>query len=141
MLSLTLHYHDGTEAKVVSYVFSQCVNFSKITSNRSSTELSGLNQYFTDFDPGVKRYIQGGSSIITKLDFSRFYDYVDTLTNVIVNSAEFEILGVETSSTFKAPLGLSISMLEMNNRYKTLKDQQFLEKFKVKSPVRFCAVC
>lgn len=122
--TLTIHYHDGVDLKTLSFEFTQCVTFSKIISDRSNTELSGLNQYFTDFDPGPKRYTQGGSSIITKLDFSRFYDYMDTITNVMVNSAELEIPGVETSPTFKVPLGLSVSMLEPSNRFRILKDAQ-----------------
>jgi hypothetical protein len=122
--SITLHYHVGAEAKTVSFVFSQCVTFSKISSDRSTTELSGLNQYFTDFDPGLKRYIQGGSSIVTKLDFSKFYDYIDTLTNVVVNSAELEISAVEAPSDLIAPPGLSMSMLRSNNRHAALSSQQ-----------------
>ncbi len=122
--SITLHYHDGAEAKTASFVYSQCVTFSTITSDRSSTELSGLNQYFTDFDPGLKRYIQGGSSIVTKLDLSKFYDYTDTLTNVIVNSAELEITGVEAPSDLIAPPGLSLSMLRSNNRHAALASKQ-----------------
>jgi hypothetical protein len=122
--SIVLHYHDGTDAKTLFFDFNQSVSFSKIISDRSSSELSGLNQYFTDFEPGFKRYVQGGTSIITKLDLTKFYDYMDTLKNVIVNSAELEFSGVETSSTFKVPASMSMAMLESNYRYKTLKDAQ-----------------
>lgn len=128
--SITLHYHDGTTAKTESFVFSQCVTFSNISSDRSTTELSGLNQYFSDFDPGMKRYIQGGASIVTKLDISKFYDYIDTITNVMVNSAELEITGVEASSNLVPPQGLSMSMLRTNNRYTSLASNQDTLTFK-----------
>lgn len=121
---ITLHYHDGTEKKTASFVFSQCVTFTRIKADRSSTELSGLNQYFTDFDPGIKRHIQGGSSIVTKLDLSKFYDYIDTITNVMVNSAELEITGVEAPSDFAPPKGLSMSMLRSTNRHTSLASRQ-----------------
>lgn len=117
---LLLYYtEDGTQ-KSLGFYLSQGVTFSQIISDRSTSELSGLTQYFTDFDPGPKRYTQSGSSIVTKLDISKFYDYVDTLTNVIINSAEFEITDVESSSTLAAPEGLAIGMLKTNNRFRTL---------------------
>jgi len=122
--SLILYYHDGSDLKTVIFSYSQAVSFSKITSDRSSTELAGLNQYHTDFDPGLKRYIQGGSSIITKLDFSKFYEYMDTVKNIMVNSAELDITDVETSTVFKAPKGLSLSMLQSDNRFSTFKTNQ-----------------
>lgn len=128
--SLQLYYHDGDVKKTLSFIFSftqgsyQSITFSKILADRSSTELSGLNQFHTDFDPGLKRYIQGGSSIITKMDFSKFYEYIDTIPNMMINSAELEISGVETSSDFKAPKALTVSMLRSNNRFKTIKTEQ-----------------
>ncbi len=117
--TLTLYYHDGDVNYSLPFIFSQGITFSKIVADRSSTELSGLNQFHTDFDPGLKRYIQSGTSIITKLDFSKFYEYIDTIPNIIVNSAELEVADIETSSAFNSPTGLSVSMLRMNNRYKT----------------------
>ncbi len=121
---LELHYHDGNGAKVLYFDFQSCISFSQIISDRSSTELSGLNQYHTPFEPATSRYVQGGSSIVTKIDLSKFYDYIDTLSNVIVNSAEIDISGVDVSSAFPEPVSLAISMLEPNNRFKTLKDKQ-----------------
>ena len=118
--SLILYYHDADVKKNISFIFSQAVTFSKILSDRSSTELAGLNQFHTDFEPGTKRYIQGGSSIITKMDFSKYYEYIDTIPSMIINSAELEISGVESSSNFRVPNRLSVSMLRSNNRFKTL---------------------
>jgi hypothetical protein len=120
---LTLYYHDAFDTASVSFIFTQCISFSKIASDRSSTELSGLNQYSTDFDPGPKRYIQGGTSIVTKVDFTKFYDYMDTLSNIIINSAEFDFSGVEASS-YNPPQSLSMTMLRPNNRFKTLTNLQ-----------------
>jgi len=118
--SLILYYRDGDANKTLSFIFSQGVTFSKILSDRSSTELSGLNQFHTDYDPGLKRYLQGATSIITKLDFSKFYEYMDTIPNLMINSAELEISNVETSSNFNVPAGLSVSMLRTNNRFRSL---------------------
>jgi len=121
--SLTLYYNDGSTAKTLTFNFAQGVTFSKVTSDRSSTELSGLTQFHTDFDPG-KRYIQGGTSIITKLDFTKFYDYIDTIQHLIINSAELSLPDVEPSTVHIPPQSLSLSMLKADNRYKTLKTNQ-----------------
>lgn len=122
--SLILYYHNGDTKSTLSFIFSQGVNFSKFISDRSSTELSGLSQFHTDFDPGLKRYVQGGTSIVTKMDFSKYYEYIDTIPNMMINSAELEISEVETSSTLKAPKSLTVSMLRSNNRFKTIKTEQ-----------------
>lgn len=116
--NLTLYYREGAESKTMTFNFSKGVTFSKIIANRAGTELAGVNKYHTDFDPGFKRYIQGGTSIITKLDFSRFYAYTDTIPHMIINSAEIEISDIETSTNFKIPKRLSLSMLRSNNRYR-----------------------
>ncbi len=122
--NLTLYYREGAESKTMTFNFSKGVTFSKIIANRAGTELAGVNKYHTDFDPGLKRYIQGGTSIITKLDFSRFYEYMDTVSTIIINSAELEITNAEKSSTFRSPKGLSLSMLRSNNRYTSLANEQ-----------------
>ena len=121
--SLVLYYHDGDSKKTLSFVFSQGMTFSKIITNRSSTELAGLDQFHTDFNPGLKRYLQGGTSIITKLDFSKYYEYIDTIPNMIINSAELEISDIETSN-FDVPKGLSVSMLRLNNRLRNFNTAQ-----------------
>jgi hypothetical protein len=122
--SLILYYHDESDTTSLSFVFTNCVSFSKIMTDRSSTELSGLNQFHTDFDPGLKRYIQSGTSVITKLDFSKFYEYMDTVENIMINSAELDISGVESSSSLKEPVGLSVSMMRSNNRFTTFATSQ-----------------
>lgn len=113
---LTLYYHDGADKKTVSFTFLR-VTYSRIFSDRSASELSGLTKFHTDFDPGLKCYIQSGTSVITKLDFSKFYEYTDTIPTMIINSAELEISNVETSDEFTIPKNLAISMLKPNNRY------------------------
>lgn len=123
--SLILYYHDDAGvSKTFSFVFSQGVTFSKILTDRSASDLAGLDQFHTDFDPGIKRYIQSGTSVVTKLDFSKYYEYIETIPNMIVNSAALEISETETSSNFKVPKELSLSMLRLNNRLKNFNNKQ-----------------
>jgi Domain of unknown function (DUF4270) len=144
---LILYYHDGADKKTLSFSFSEIVrpqfsppeqkvaSFSKISTNRSASELSELNTLHTDFDPGLKRYIQGGSSIITKLDFSKFYSYTDTIPTMIINSAELEITNVESSADLTVPKQLSISLLNANNRFRVLASKDSTEYIAFNSTV------
>jgi Domain of unknown function (DUF4270) len=115
---LTLYYHDGDQKKTVLFSLAKGVTFSQITPNRASTELSGLDQYYTEFNSGFNGYVQAGTSVVTKLDFSKFYEYTDTIPNLVINSAELVITDSEQSSVFYKPRSLALTLLRTNNRYK-----------------------
>jgi len=67
---------------------SNVVTFTSFATDRSGCSLSGIEP-LKDFKPADGyTYVQGGSALITKLDLRDFYKYVDTLKNVIINSAE-----------------------------------------------------
>lgn len=116
--ALTLYYHDGDDKKTVTFSLAKGVTFSKITPNRSSSELAGLDQYHTEFNSGINTYVQSGTSVVTKLDFSKFYEYTDTIPNLVINSAELVITDSEQSSIFYKPKSLALALLRTNNRYK-----------------------
>jgi hypothetical protein len=116
---LTLYYHEGDDKKTITYSLSQGVTFSKIIPDRTASEISGLDQFYTEYTPASKAYIQSGTSVITKMDFSKFYEYTDTIPNLVINSAEIVVSGVEQSSQFYLPKTLSLTLLRNNNRYKT----------------------
>jgi len=121
---LTLYYHDNDDNKVLLFSLSGLISFSQITADRSGTELAGLNSFSTPFDPGVNRYIQNGTSIVTKLDISKFYEYMNDIPNAIINSAEISIENVSLSEEFTPPTILSLALLRSNNHYKTLTTKQ-----------------
>lgn len=121
---LALYYHDGDTKKTLSFPLSGLITFTKVIANRSGTELDGLSSFFTDFTQNNNRYIQGGSSIVTKIDLSKYYEYIDTIPNIVINSAEFAISGTESTTEFQAPKNLSLVRLRSNNRYKFLETKQ-----------------
>jgi Domain of unknown function (DUF4270) len=121
---LRVYYHSGSTTKSITFVMASCVTFSKIDADRSATELAGLNSFSTDFTSATSRYIQSGSSVVTKLDLSKFYDYMDTIPEMIINSAELNISGVDPSIDFEPGKLVSINMLSSNNRYNTLDTRQ-----------------
>ncbi|HWA34460.1 MAG TPA: DUF4270 family protein [Cyclobacteriaceae bacterium] len=64
------------------------VSFTSFSTDRSGTALSGIEPY-KEFKPtDGYTYVQGGSALMTRLDLRDFYKYVDTLNNVIINSAQ-----------------------------------------------------
>ncbi len=120
---LTVYYHTGETKSSRTFVLSSGVSFSNITSDRSSTELSGLTNYHEEFSSPVNRYVQSGVGIATKLDFSGFYDLIDEYPNVIINSVELAIDNVAEPGNFDYPV-LGLAMLDENNKFKKLTTSQ-----------------
>jgi len=118
--ALILYYHDGDTKSTAFFSLGRGVSFSKISSERSGTELAGLNQYYTDFQPPTNRFIQGGS-LVTKLDFSKYYELIDPFSNVIINSAELSIENVNQDGLTNHA-DLTLGMLTDNNRFKVVKN-------------------
>lgn len=121
---LKVYYHSGSTAKAATFVFASAIIFSKIDADRSATELAGLNSFFTDYFPASARYVQCGASLVTKLDISKYYDYIDTIPNIVINSAELVMGGVDPSSDYKPLSLISMAMLSPDNRYNTINTLQ-----------------
>jgi hypothetical protein len=126
-----VHYHDDTaDSLSFDMTFSGDIGFSQIKSDRTGTELEPVQEYFTDaLQASDKRYIQSGIGILTKLDFSNFYKFTDTVPYAVINSAELTIESVE-SSDFPPPSVLSLRVLDEStnrmNRF-SLSDPQDVE--------------
>lgn len=116
---LTVYYHTGETKSSRTFLLSSGISFSNITSDRSSTELSGLTNYHEEFLPPVNRYVQSGVGITTKLDFSGFYDLIEEYPNVIVNSAELVIDNVAEPGDFEYPI-MGLVMLDENNKFREM---------------------
>lgn len=94
---LTFHYHTPSKDSVTTalyfnpfpYVFSN--GFTNITTSRSG-DLNGISVPQERFFPSSgQRYIQDGSGVITELDMSEFYSFIDTLEDIVINSAEISM--------------------------------------------------
>lgn len=96
--------------------------FSKIDADRSSTLLGIQAEPFKEFSPPDNLcYVQAGNPVVTKLDFSKFYEYVDTIQNMILNSAEIVIDPIETG-TYPTPTTLELRVLGADNKLKKNAD-------------------
>lgn len=116
---ITLHYHTAdVDSLSLNLGFSPVIGFNQIKSDRSATELAALTQYYQEsLNSSSNRYIQSGIGILTKLDFSKFYEFADTVPNVLINSAELSVEHLEPS-LHAPPSILSLRVLEPNNRLK-----------------------
>jgi hypothetical protein len=93
-------------------------SFSSIKASRAGSPIQDINELHKEFfPPGDERYIQAGSQIFTTLDFSNFIKFSDTLSNMIINSAELTIDPVE-SQAYPMPEYLGLRVLTDKNRFR-----------------------
>jgi hypothetical protein len=116
---ITVHYHTPTvDSLGLQLTFFNSTNFSQIKGDRGASELAGLTQYSQDFIPtNDLRYLQSGTGIYTKLDFGKFFEFCDTVPNVVISSAELIIDGVQ-ESIYPPPPQLMVNILNGNTNYK-----------------------
>ena len=119
---------DGVEkrGKLEYVVFSGSTGstkgFNRITADRSSTPLAGQTP-FIEFSPSDNLcYVQAGNPIVTRLDFQKYFEYIDTIPNIILNSAELVIDPIE-SPTLSPPSTIELRVLNNdNNKFKKSAD-------------------
>lgn len=123
---VTMYYHDSNTNRATHFLLSDAYNstaqaeftalsFTTIDVDRSGTVLSGI-QSFTDFTPSNgKLYLQGCTGLAIKLDFTPFYQAVDTLKNPAFQSAQ---LIMQNISTLRPPSALIIRTLNGANRFR-----------------------
>ncbi len=117
-----VEYRTGTDTLTYDFFFANGVSASKITMDRSASVLAGLTQPYQEFTPSnpAKLYIQSGSPVVTKLDFSKFLEFSDTIDNLIINSAELSISNIDDPGIYDPPNSLFLQVLKNNNRLKVM---------------------
>lgn len=93
-MAVVLYYHVDTLAISYDFGLFDGANFNQILIDRSGTPLEGIEgKYYEDYVPDNKNaYLQAGTGLVTKFDFRPFIEYFDTLENITLNKAEFEIM-------------------------------------------------
>ena len=123
--AVTIHYHTPTDDSLNMHLsFFSVASFSQIKNDRSSSDLAGLTQYAQDFNPTTDlRYIQSGTGVYTKLDFRKFFEFCDTIPNIVINSAQLS-LGSVVDSDLARPSNLVLRILQSDNTLKKVKTLQ-----------------
>ena len=138
---VAMHYHTATDTLVYNYYISPISNSSnfglasasRIVVDRSTSPLAALTTPYTDFtdaDPN-KLFIQSGTPIVAKLDFSKFLEFSDTIENLVINSAELSIGSIDGPQSFRPPQSLYLQVLDNSNRLKIYdgSKQDSLDRF------------
>jgi hypothetical protein len=111
---LSIHYRTATSTDTLStdfyfypFPYISSNSFSNITTQRTTGGLVGISTPDQPFYPyndpaSTERYIQDGSVVITELNLSDYYSLIDTLEDIVINSAEIS-LGLETPPEGMAP--------------------------------------
>ncbi len=122
---IEMHYHDVADTLKLDFYFDAVVGFSNHSVDRGATALSGLNNFFTEFTPSDNRlYVQGGTGLVTKLDFSKFLEFADTVPDIVLNSAELVFENIEKAANVSLPRELKLKVLRPNNRFRGLENKQ-----------------
>src|SRR5690606_17398657 len=123
---IVLHYHDAeSDSLQLNLSFAGVVNYNKIEADRASTALAGLTQFSQPITPdNGLRYVQAGTGVLTRLDFARFYDFVDADSNVamIVNEAELH-LGTPEPSPYDLISAMSLRAVQNEGYLKRIKNR------------------
>ncbi len=119
-LVLTYSYKSGTKTGKIefsTYSSEGSISFSRITADRAGSSLQSVDELYKPFYPdGDNRFVQSGSPIVTKIDFSKYFSYTDTIKNLLINSAEIVINPDETTS-YKMPDNIGFRVLNAKNDY------------------------
>ncbi len=121
---MILTYKRGTRTKQLYYYFNssgqtsgnvgEYPSHSELITDRSGTPLSGMGDKYQEFDPGNGlRYVQAGTGVTTKLDFSEVYEYFKDIPVKALSVAELKI---ETNEQAKVPTKFLLRALKPNNR-------------------------
>ncbi len=114
---ILVHYHTDTVKLSMQMALTGVVGFNQITADRTGTELAGVNQYLEEYlQESENRYIESGMGLLTKVDFSNFYTFLDTIPNIFINSAEL-VVGSLEASTHAPPPSLVLRALNENNNW------------------------
>jgi hypothetical protein len=121
-----LHYHDAdTDSLQLNLSFFNVVSYNKIQADRASSSLSGLTEVSQPVTPdNGLRYVQSGTGVLTRLDFSNFYEFADADSNaaMIVNSAELH-LGAPLPSPYDPIDAMSLRAVTGEGYLKKIADR------------------
>ncbi len=104
---LTLHYHSAAKDSITTdfyfypYPYVSANSFSNIHTNRIG-DLAALTTPNEPYNVSGQRYIQDGSVVVPNFELGDYYSFIDTLQDIVINSAEISI-GVETPPAGMAP--------------------------------------
>lgn len=92
-------------------------SFTFVESDRTGGPLEGMLPYQDFISPDNQLYVQSGVGLLAKFELDKFYEYFDTIDNVVINSAEVVL---ENTSSLRAPQQIELLLLDSLNVYRDL---------------------
>ena len=107
-----------TENDTLYYPVNITRYYNNIRLDKSGSPISGIPGYYEDFETDNDlSYIQGSSGVFTKLNFGKFYNFLDTVQDHVINRAEL-VIPVKTYDDFLDPsLSLALYLTDESNRF------------------------
>jgi hypothetical protein len=116
---------NGRSRAPLELTFDNLAGYSTILSNKSGSDVDGLDTYNTEYVPvSGNRYLQNGVGIITKVSLDNFVNHpgLDTISTMIINSAELRIGNVAVPPAgLPVPTSAVLRILDDNNRLRQTK--------------------
>jgi hypothetical protein len=119
---MTLFYRIDTTKYQLNFNFSspgesnisEYMNYTQFKTDRSGTPLAGLQNKYVDYEPSDGyRYIQGGTGVALKLDFTEVRDH---FKNIPIKALSVAELRIETEQQGTPPTNFFLRALKPNNR-------------------------
>jgi hypothetical protein len=116
-----VHYHTVTsgvkDTLARAYIFNS-PSFTNISIDRSASELGALT-YYQNMPPSTMgaRYVQSGAPVVTRIDLDNFYQFADTVENVIINEAELILGGAQSNAGLDAHSSLGLKLMNPDNQF------------------------
>ncbi len=123
---LILRYKSGADVKAIEFpIFFgsiagaaiPVVSFSQILTDRAGTPFDGITPFQPVSTSDGKAYIQSGTGLLARYDLGKFYDYFDSLENIVINSAEMIF---ENTANVRPPQTFEMLLLDSTNKFRPI---------------------
>lgn len=124
---LTLHYHTATDTLSKIFYLDRG-SFNNVETNRVG-DLAGKGLYETIDPPSDLRYVQNGSTVMTRIDLENFYTQMESVPNTIINTAQLIIESVENPGDLAPPATIYLRTVKEDNTFyinRTTSEAEFM---------------
>jgi len=107
--TLNLFYHftnadSEIDNRNISFSLDNAGHFHQLEVDRSGSPISEVTEFNTEYTASNNMlYVQSGTGLVTKIDFSEFRNFTDTIEALIINRADLTLGEIEPFETYTPP--------------------------------------
>jgi len=138
--NMSLHYHfEEDDGDIINrtYLFTMepAVNYSNISYDRTGTAIEGIDEsYVAQVASDSNIYIQAGTGLVAKIDFSPILEFADTIEFIAINTAILTLGSVEPYNQYVIPPEKLIYFFTDSINYPTRDSQGFRRAIQEDNP-------